>query len=303
MAPRDPGSVHDNLRKLADSAQKVLTRVPEAAAKGSPRSKEHQRLLGTDCGGGRERANLHDKLSADMAVFATNTGIVVSGIADLFEAGVGERGMNTQALTILVRAPVEMAAQMLWLLDSDIDADARIRRYLMWRLSDLNSQRKVAEHADPSPEILQALDKREQRILRWVESAKWEGHARDEAGNGSPPALLDTSDPEKPRRLAVPRIHELVRTMTTQPLIYALMSVPSHGDRWAVMETLRATGEPTSDGRQLVGVSGFALDPNMIKLLAQGAIFQPTIRLADWNGVDRSALNEPVQRLNAVTFR
>ena len=304
---RDPGPVHTNLRRLIDASAGIVATIPDAKPLGgSVRAAERSKLVRTQGGGGRERANLHDRLNRDLMPFLANIGILVSGVADLFEAGVDPdgRGLNTPALTVLIRAPLEAAGQVTWLLDATISPNERVRRYITWFLADLVSQRMTVDGVGNAPdELMEKLDAKEALALDWIRNAKWTAQPRttSKRGNPVPPALLDTTGPQ-PRPVQVPSKTELVNRLVGSDIAYSMLSISAHGDRWAITETMTVTDMTAKDGRKLARVTGFGVSANMLKSAAQAAIVLPTVALARWNGVDTSAMNEPIQRLGAVNF-
>ena len=301
----DPGPVHESLHRLIDASTAILSAASDTTPnKGSKRADERHTLIRTHGGGGRSRANLHDRLNRELRPFLANIGILVSGVADLFESGLAlsSRGLNTPALTVLIRAPLEAASQMMWLLDDQIDPSERVRRYLIWMLHDLASQRATVDLVgDTPPKINEQLQAKEDLILEWVSDAKWEALPRrtSKRGKTTPAALRNSSgndiDP-------MPSKTTLVNRFVGADMVYTLLSVSAHGDRWAITDTMTVTDQDARDGRKLAKITGFGLSTNMLKSSASAAIVLPTMALARWNAIDASALNSPIERLNAVTF-
>lgn len=315
VSGRDPGSVHDNLRRAMRAQQAILGQIPDMAPRReSRRHDERRRLLRTAGGGGRERAELHDRLNRDLMAIVINLGIVTEAIAELFHAGVRDDsvGLNRQAITVLLRAPIESAARVHWLLREDVDPAERVRRYLVWRLADCASLRALmdstevggdapAELEDADEGATPDLDAEELKILGWADSAKWKARRRQVvSGSEQAPALLSEVAPHK--AVAMPKNGELVAELVGADSFYPALCVSAHGDRWSITDTKVATNRRSPDGRSLFAIEGFGLEPNTLKEAATLALVRPTLQLAEWNGVSAAGLDEPVKRLKALSF-
>lgn len=296
---RDPGPIHESLERLIRASADIVSEVPDSRPKqGSRRSSERDTLIRTPGGGGRKRVQAQENLNFDLRPYILNIGFLVEGVASLFEAGTEQErpGLNTPSITIILRSALELAGQVLWLLDAGIDANERVRRYFVWVLSDLQSQQQTVNHLGTvPPAVRDELQRRRANVVELVRGAKYE----TEVSRRGSVTLLKSEGKGAER---APTKSSLVADVVGIAYAYSFFSIAAHGDRWALVDSMSSIGEVADDGRELAKVTGYGLPPTALKAAAAAAICLPVTRLAAWNGVDVSRLKEPYERLNAVTF-
>lgn len=217
--------------------------------------------------------------------------LLVDGVADLLEiASTRANKVNGPALANVVRPTVECAGSVRWLLDEEITAEVRVRRYLIWRFDDLRQQRRLLSglrHVDPSKlhAAHSELASSERDLLAKVESAGWRARPSQSTGAQykSAALLTDTGTAE-----SMPPFTKLVDDLTIPKGMYQLLSVTTHNHRWGVRAGLRDNA-PAADGRN-VQLYGFALPPSLLVDLTVLAAAHVGSLLGNWNGFDTTKL-------------
>jgi hypothetical protein len=237
-------------------------------------------------------------LNTEMQVLVGHLKLVMGGVADVLEiASRRENEVNGPALAYVVRPALELAGQIAWLLSEQIDGEQRTRRYLAWRFADLRAQRLLLRDFRASRSLIDAatkeLDDIEDEIFSAVVAAKWTAQRTTYPGTDIQPAALLGSD-GKPER--VPGLGELVRSVSSTPATYGLLSVTSHSQRFGILQGLKVVAS-TPDGQQQAQVSGFPLDPSLLIGLSVLAVDVPSRMLGGWNAVDASELHEHARQL------
>jgi len=238
-------------------------------------------------------------LGEDAILMIANVTVLVEGVADLLQiAGTRDNAVNHPALSVVVRAAMETAGQVAWLLSDLIDGVERGRRYLVWRFNDLRHQRHVLSEFRSNENVaaaVRALDNEEQELFRLVSEAKWQARPTTIHSNGdvSAAALLDrTGTKVEP----LPKVTELIRTVSSTESLYALLSISAHGHRFGVRHGLQKSALNRGGGAEVL-VGGFGLPPNLCIGLACLAVDIPSRSIAGWNGIGASELHAQVQRL------
>jgi len=227
-------SGHDDVRSLAELVREVVDQVPEKSRPGSLRRREGEELRGARGGGGVTRAQLLDELNVDLQVMVGYLALLVDGVADLLEiASTRANKVNGPALANVVRPTVECAGSVRWLLDEEITAEVRVRRYLIWRFDDLRQQRRLLSglrHVDPSKlhAAHSELASSERDLLAKVESAGWRARPSQSTGAQykSAALLTDTGTAE-----SMPPFTKLVDDLPIPKGMYQLLSVTTHNHR------------------------------------------------------------------------
>ena len=287
------GSPHDSVRQVAANARRLISSVPRTAKAGSHRHRDIRTVKATTGGGGRLRAEFLNRLSVECQVMSSYLTLLIDGVADCLQVAASrDNSVNVPVLSIVVRPALEVAGQLAWLLDDQISADERARRYVIWRLSDLRSQRLLLDQFRPMGETTNvavgATDAAEAQLLTEISSAKWSAVAtvlKPSAMEAA--ALLD----EDGKRLRMPNISQLVRLVSSSPSLYGLLSTPAHGDRHGALQGLRLSDVRSADGSYAAEMSGFGLDPNLAIGTALVSLDISCRLLAGWNGIDSKELH------------
>lgn len=286
-----------HLREVSDLLVDLVARVPAEVDRKAPRWHEVKALRSVP-NLGRVRAGLLNAVSDDTLHMAAYCSLLLEGVADCFAvAEMRDGAINVPILNASVRPVIEVAAQVLWLLDDAADPAERVRRYLRWRFDDLRSQRLliqvVSVERTPSTEAVAELDATESELLALVAGCGWQARPTTSSGPSDVQAavLLD----EAGRKLGVPKLHRLAEQVTRTPFVYAILSVPAHGARWGVMTGTR-TGLDADGSVRMVGTGA---DPNLAMGMALLAVDTVGKLIAGWNRVDGERLHRAVVDLSA----
>lgn len=293
------GAPHEDLRRLTRLAQELVSAIPAHSKVGSPRRKETSELRSSPGGGGRERSLLLDHLNVNVQVVAANLVLIVDGVADCLEVASGrDNAVNRPALSFVVRPALEVAGQLAWLLDDSIDGAERGRRFLAWRFADLRQQRFLINefrpsNADRAPAATE-LEDVEKALLASVSAANWAATPTVVGPKGfEAAALLDAQG----KRVSMPKYNELVRLVSSTPIVYSLLCVPIHGVRFGMFYGLHLEDGPDASGQHHAQVGGFGVDPNIAIGLAALAVDVSCRLLAGWNHVDSGRVHQEVKAL------
>ena len=134
-----------------------------------------------------------------MQVMVGHLNLIACGVADALQiASQRDNEVNGPALAYTVRPALELAGQIAWLLSDRLDAEDRVRRYVVWRLADLRAQRLLLRtfrsSADQEGAALAELDQSEDEILARVAAAKWKARPTKYNGEDLEPATLLAGD-------------------------------------------------------------------------------------------------------------
>jgi hypothetical protein len=188
-------AAHDDIRQLLRLTGSVVDGIPERAAAGSPRNNETRSVRSTPGGGGVARAQLLNLLNVDMQVMVGHQILITGGVADDLEvAARRDNEINGPALAFVVRPALELSGQIAWLLNDQIDAAHRARRYIMWRLADLRAQRLLLRDfrtlPDETESAVRELNESEAEIMELVAAAKWSAKQTEYKGGDLEAATL-----------------------------------------------------------------------------------------------------------------
>ena len=290
---------HDALRSIGSRAADLVSAIPADPNRRSPSWLERKELREAPRLG-RIRAELVDLLETDTRLMTAYSILLLSGVADCVEiAATRNNELNIPTLSAAVRPLVETCGQIAWLLDGTIDAEERVRRYLIWRFSDLRAQRLIVSAAvrdlSEAADAMAELDATEAELLELVDRAGWRAAATVTRAGGDviAAALLDSDE----RRLPMPKPGALAMLVTSEPLAYALLSAPTHGARWGVVHSARLEATEGSDVGRPLKMTGMGMDPNLAIVLAVGAINQTGTYLGARHLVDDGPLRRDIQAL------
>ncbi len=284
---------HEELNELRDSAGKAIAGMPAAPVSRSPLDQELSDLRRTSGGGGKQRALLLEQLRTEMEIAVGYLTLIAGGVADCLEVASGrDNQVNGPALSFAVRPVLELAGQIDWLLDDDIDGSARTRRYIVWRFADLRARRMVAwDYADDDEvaALTADLDEEERILLEEVALAGWSAEPTVTSSKGiTAAALLDESG----KRERMPGYGELVHRVTPSQSVYSILSISAHTQRYGMIATIEADGPPTRNGKQKTRFAGFGIDTNLAIGLTVVALDRAVRLLLGWNGAQANELRE-----------
>jgi hypothetical protein len=287
---------HEEMNDLRELATRVVAAMPASPERDSPVDQELSHLRRTEGGGGKQRALLLTQLRTELEIAVAYLTLIAGGVADCLEvaAGRGNR-VNGPALSFEVRPVLELAGQIDWLLDHEIDGATRVRRYVVWRLADLRVRRRfVWDYADDDTiaAVKAELDEEENGLLRDVERAGWTAQPTQTTEKGfTPAALLD----EAGNREARPSYGELVHRIAASQSIYSILSISAHTERYGMIASVEADGPPSSDGKQKTKFAGIAIDTNLAIGLTVVALDRSVRLLLGWNGASIGSFHEHAQ--------
>lgn len=278
----------EHIRRLCVVARETIAAVPAESGPRSPRRSHETAVRSTSGGGGRERAAILQRLSIHCAAAAGQCTFLVDGVADMMEtASRRDNGLNTAATAVVVRSALEVASQVAWLLDTGIQPDERCRRFLVWRLEDLNQLRNniasggVEQAAADAAQS--ACDAMEETLVASVDAAGWRAKAHELRPNGrvASAVLLDGNGKTE----EYPSYTRLV-TSLAGPGVYSSLSASAHGQQHGTLAA--TTTDPDTGNARMIGS---VHDPASLIRWAILAAAGPTLRLGSWNGVDLTALH------------
>jgi hypothetical protein len=238
---------------------------------------------------------LLDELNTDARLLVSHLLVMFAGVIDCLDAaGAREHQINVAAMTNATRPVLEAGGLIAWLLDPDVIADARARRYLRWRFDDLKEMRLLFRDLDnPSERAVRELDDDEADLLARTEAARWQAAPTVIAQNGGvqAAALLD----ENGRREGMPKIGELVQLLSFGSAIYPVVSITTHGSRLGLHRGFHLLERDEKSAR--IGFTGFGRDPNLLIAIALLTELHSCQKLAEWNGFTVERLTMKVVEL------
>ena len=287
---------HEEMNDLRALATQVVAAMPPSPERGSPLDQELSHLRRTEGGGGKQRALLLMQLRTELEIAVAYLTLISGGVADCLEVAAGRgNSINGPALSFEVRPVLELAGQIDWLLDDEIDGTTRARRYTVWRFADLRARRRfVWDYAedDTTKAVMAELDEEETGLLHDIERAKWAAQSTQTTKKGfTPGALLDDDG----KREAMPRYAELVHRITASQSIYSILSISAHTERYGMIASVEADGPPSSDGKQKTKFAGIAIDTNLAIGLTVVALDRSVRLLLGWNGASIGSFHERAQ--------
>jgi len=298
---------HESIRSVCDMAL-AAARVTPTGRPGSPRRHEISQVRSTPRGGGTARKEILDLIADEAPIIIANTTMLAQGVADCLEMAAlrPEHSLNVPAASTILRSEIEVAAQLAWMLDDQVDAHERCRRYLRWRFHDLSQQRKTFDTFQGGSSIDADrrngdLDKREEDLGYLVRRAGW--HLRpssiDSKGRREPAALLKVGSEGSPhpRPDGMIKISAMVPHVVSSPSFYPLISAAAHGARWAQFHGVEAKSEPDAHGMVQAHVPGFGLPVSLLIMNACLGVLHPARLFAGWHGDDTSRLHDLVRRI------
>jgi hypothetical protein len=277
----------EHVRRLCVVARETIAAVPAESGPGSPRRSDETAVRSAKGGGGRERAGILQRLSIHCAAAAGQCTFLANGVADLMDAATSrDNELNTAASASVVRSALEVAGQVVWLLDKEIGPHERCRRFLVWRLADVQQLRNnIASggvEQDLTDAALAACNATEEKLLESADAARWRVRPHELRPNGTVAAAVLLDDAGKP--VDYPGYARLV-TGLTGPGVYSSLSASAHGQQHS---TLAATTIDPDTGH--ASITGSVHDPASLIRWAILAAAGPALRLGSWNGVDLTRL-------------
>lgn len=242
--------------------------------------------------------DLLDMLNVDAQVSIAHLTLLTSGVGDCLKVSLSRnREINSAALSAVVRPCLEVAGQIVWLLDDQLSAKERARRYIIWLFSDLKAQRLLIGNVrhDKAAQLAAAqVDALEAHLIAQVELAGWAAKPTVHRGEHVEPAALLTpgGKPEK-----MPGYKDLASFTDSARTAYSLLSVAVHGNRFGVLNGLEMADEPNFDGSTNSSLKGFGLPTNTTIGMAGLALYTPVKLLADWTGIECSDFTSSAQAL------
>lgn len=243
--------------------------------------------------GGRERADLLNKLALDASLVVTQITVTVEGVADLLQVAESDREgkLNVVPTATLVRSALETHGQVDWMLDNTIDGFERARRYLTWRFDDLKQLRWALRNgADESDEYADAVVEVDAEEADLIASAERIGlSARHEVvrpnGNVEPARLSDASG-----NLKMPSYGKMVSSVTNSVHAYAALSGAAHGQRYSAAASVAPNPETGE-----VRFRGSLIPTPKLTLWAWGSVAFSGLKVCNWNGMPARKLNEHIR--------
>jgi hypothetical protein len=278
------------LRHIAWLGRAFVSSVPEGPVFGSLRAEEDTAVRATS--GGIERASFLRALNADVQLIAANTLFLVDGVADVLDAAtLRNNEVHTLALNVVARSLTESAALAAWLLEREVTAEERTRRYVTWLFDDLAKRWSLTRdfgHATEAARTaaIRELEAEEQKLDVRVRSAAWRSRARkrNDAGGDAPSALLKDSGKGE----AMPHVGAMVRDALPSASLYPLLSLAAHGSRVALR--LSFDSGPSAEERNQVRYRGFGFTPRAVVTLTVDATLTTVKSMAAWTGVSAEPL-------------
>jgi hypothetical protein len=289
---------HRDLRRIARLAEIAAGRIDATSKPKSPRRKEQRELRGSATGG-RARADLLDKIAIDGQLLVTHLILMVDGVADCFEVAASrDMIVNVPALTTVVRAAVEVAGQLAWLFDQDIDGADRGRRFLRLRFADLKSQRLLMRDLKEDNEFTDdasvELAGAEAALLKVAADCGWAARPTVERPGSIEAAALLGDDG---KAVGIPTNTDLVKLVVSTPSLYGMLSSAAHGNRFGILHGLKRTDKKLPGGKVEARFSGFGLDPNVAIGVTALAVDWPCRLIGSWDAIDVGDLHANVERL------
>ena len=287
----DPLAPAKELNRLCDAAEQAMGGVVADGAPGSLLRRERQTLTGLPEGGSTARKALLEKLAGDIAIMTAHILVLGRGVADCLEVAMVGSGLKMPAAASVVRSQAEAAGTVAWLLDDEVGAASRCRRYLSWRFNDLRSQRYVF---GDSPGLAGPIAQAEADLIALTRNARWQARPYTESGGHHENAslLLDDGGVER-----FPKLSELALLVAGSESFYPLMSAASHADRWALHVSIDHSSKRDDDAAHVL-VPGFGAPPSLLLRAATVSAANPVAAYLGWHGADalRERLHERAKR-------
>lgn len=293
-------AAHERFREVSDIARAQILQLGPEPAPGSPRADEWATFASAG-EMGTARKDVQDRLCAEAMVMIGSLTLIVDGVADCLQvAETRDNRLNQPLFSMAVRSVLEVAGQIVWLLDPTIDGKTRVRRYLVWRFADLREQRLMARTLrttpDPGSDQGPGFDDEEGQLIEMTEQAGWKATPTTTPGGHLNAAGLATSTGAKEQ---LPKIGSLVGEVAPKAVVYSVLSAASHGSRFGVIQGMDHQGIG-ADGRYQVTMTGFGLDSSLGLHLTLLALNRSCGLLMDWNGADAGPLDAAVKELAAI---